>query len=87
MSFGDEPANDARATFLGNDFSSRHTGFLHHFYHAHGGLFCIRRTTQAFCSIIFAPVVYFMVGFSTADSRFRFFTFIVTGDLSWWRQC
>lgn len=44
-----------------------------------GGMLCFRHVTQTFCSIIFAPVVYFMVGFSTADSGFRFFTFMVVG--------
>lgn len=41
---------------------------------------CFRHAVQTICSIIFAPVVYFMVGFSTADSGFRFFTFMVTGN-------
>ena len=34
---------------------------------------------QVFCGIIFAPVVYFMVGLSTANSGGRFFTFMAIG--------
>ena len=34
---------------------------------------------QVFCSVIFAPVVYFMVGFSPSGHGWRFFTFMVVG--------
>ena len=34
---------------------------------------------QVFYFIIFAPVIYFLVGFSTAGDGGRFFTFMVLG--------
>lgn len=34
---------------------------------------------QVFCSVIFAPVVYFMVGFSPDGNGWRFFTFMLIG--------
>lgn len=36
---------------------------------------------QVLCSMIFAPVVYFMVGFSTSNNGGRFFTFMVIGNV------
>lgn len=35
--------------------------------------------SQIACSILFAPVVYFLAGFSSSNSGWNFFTFMVIG--------
>ena len=34
---------------------------------------------QAICSVLLAPIVYFLVGFSTSNNGYRFFVFMVVG--------